>query len=227
MYFDSSYLIFVLPALLISMWASMQVKSTFSRYQQVHNRRGYTAAEVARQILNDNGLHHIRIERVSGNLTDHYDPAAGVIRLSDSTYHSSSVGAIGVAAHECGHAIQYAVGYFPMKIRKAIIPITNIGSQAAIPLAVLGFIMGAELLVNIGILLFCAVVAFQLITLPVEFNASGRALRTLEEENFLDEEELRGAKKVLSAAAMTYVAALLVAVGNLLRLLSMRDRRRR
>lgn len=225
MYFDSTYLIYVVPALLISLWASVHVKSTFARYNQIGNRRGYTGAQVARRILDDNGLTSVRIERVSGSLTDHFDPSAGVIRLSDSTYSSTSVGAIGVAAHECGHAVQYDVGYFPMQVRRAIIPLTQIGSSVAIPLAVIGIILGFSLLTEIGILLFCAVVVFQLVTLPVEFNASRRAMRTLEEDGILEDDELRGARKVLTAAALTYVAALLVSIGNLLRLLALRDRR--
>lgn len=225
MYFDSTYLIYVVPALLISLWASVHVKSTFARFNQVGNRRCITGAQAARRILDDNGLHSVRIERVSGSLTDHFDPSAGVIRLSDSTYSSTSVGAIGVAAHECGHAVQYDVGYFPMQVRRAIIPLTQIGSSVAIPLAVIGIIMGFSLLTEIGILLFCAVVVFQLVTLPVEFNASRRAMRTLEDDGILEDDELRGARKVLTAAALTYVAALLVSIGNLLRLLALRDRR--
>lgn len=224
---DRYYLFLVIPALLISMWAQVQVKSTFARYNRVPNRRGYTGAILARQILDENGLQHIRIERVAGQLSDHYSPKEDVIRLSDSTYNSTSVGALGVAAHEVGHAIQYDVGYFPIKIRNALIPITQIGSSVAIPLAILGLILSFPLLTEIGILLFCAVVLFQLFTLPVEFNASRRALRTLDEDGILDQDELKGAKKVLSAAAMTYVAALIVAIANLARLLALRDRNQR
>ncbi len=224
---DYYYWILVIPALLISLVAQIQVKSTFSRYSRVSNRRGYTAAMLARQILDENGLQHIRIERVSGELTDHYSPKEDVIRLSDSTYNSTSVGALGVAAHEVGHAIQYGVGYVPIKVRNAFIPITQIGSSIAFPLAILGLILEFPLLTEVGILLFCAVVLFQLLTLPVEFNASRRAIRTLQEDNILDSTELKGAKKVLKAAAMTYVAALLVAVANLLRLLALRNRNQR
>ncbi len=224
---DRYYLFLVIPALLISMWAQVQVKSTFARYNRVPNRRGYTGAMLARQILDENGLQHIRIERVAGQLSDHYSPKEDVIRLSDSTYNSTSVGALGVAAHEVGHAIQYDVGYFPIKIRNALIPITQVGSSVAIPLAVLGLILSFPLLTEIGILLFCAVVLFQLFTLPVEFNASRRAVRTLDEDGILDQDELKGAKKVLSAAAMTYVAALIVAIANLARLLALRDRNQR
>lgn len=224
---DRYYLFLVIPALLISMWAQVQVKSTFARYNRVPNRRGYTGAMLARQILDENGLQHIRIERVAGQLSDHYSPKEDIIRLSDSTYNSTSVGALGVAAHEVGHAIQYDVGYFPIKIRNALIPITQVGSSVAIPLAVLGLILSFPLLTEIGILLFCAVVLFQLFTLPVEFNASRRAVRTLDEDGILDQDELKGAKKVLSAAAMTYVAALIVAIANLARLLALRDRNQR
>ncbi len=224
---DYYYWILVIPALLISLIAQVKVKSTYARYNRVPNRRGYTAAMLARQILDENGLQHIRIERVAGELTDHYSPKEDVIRLSDSTYNSTSVGALGVAAHEVGHAIQYGVGYVPIKVRNAFIPITQIGSSIAFPLAILGLVLGFPLLTEVGILLFCAVVIFQLLTLPVEFNASHRAIRTLREDNILDADELKGAKKVLAAAAMTYVAALLVAFANLLRLLALRDRNQR
>ena len=224
---DYYYWILVIPAMIISLIAQIQVKSTFARYNRVPNRKGYTAAMLARQILDENGLQHIRIERVAGELTDHYSPKEDVIRLSDSTYNSTSVGALGVAAHEVGHAIHYGVGYFPIKVRNAFIPITQIGSSIAWPLAILGIILGFPLLTEVGILLFCAVVLFQLLTLPVEFNASHRAIRTLREDRILDEDELKGAKKVLAAAAMTYVAALIVAFANLLRLLALRNRDQR
>ncbi len=225
-YFDTYYLFLVVPALLIALWAQINVSTTFRKYNNVRNVRGITADEAARYILDDNGLYSVRIERVSGNLSDHYDPRSNVIRLSDSTYGNSSVGAIGVAAHEVGHAIQHATGYLPIKIRQAIIPITQIGSTIAIPLAVLGIIMSWDILITVGILLFCAVVLFQLITLPVEFNASNRALKTLENKNILEGRELAGAKKVLRAAALTYVAALLVAIANLVRLIALSNRRR-
>ena len=224
---DYYYWILVIPAMIISLIAQIQVKSTFARYNRVPNRKGYTAAMLARQILDENGLQHIRIERVAGELTDHYSPKEDVIRLSDSTYNSTSVGALGVAAHEVGHAIQYGGGYFPIKVRNAFIPITQIGSSIAWPLAILGIILGFPLLTEVGILLFCAVVLFQLLTLPVEFNASHRAIRTLREDRILDEDERKGAKKVLAAAAMTYVAALIVAFANLLRLLALRNRDQR
>lgn len=227
MFFDYYYVVLVIPALIIALIAQVRVKSTFHRYSGVQNRRQYTGAMVARQILDANGLASIRLERVRGELSDHYDPRAGVIRLSDSTFDSTSVGAIGVAAHEVGHAIQYQVGYLPIKIRNAIIPVTQLGSSLAIPIAVLGWIMGMDLLVQVGILLFCAVVVFQLITLPVEFNASRRAMETLSSDHILEGDELIGARRVLSAAAMTYVASLIVALANLLRLLALRNRNSR
>lgn len=224
---DYYYWILVIPAMIISLIAQIQVKSTFARYNRVPNRKGYTAAMLARQILDENGLQHIRIERVAGELTDHYSPKEDVIRLSDSTYNSTSVGALGVAAHEVGHAIQYGVGYFPIKVRNAFIPITQIGSSIAWPLAILGIILGFPLLTEVGILLFCAVVLFQLLTLPVEFNASHRALAAIEQNGILTDDELAGARKTLSAAAMTYVAATATALAQLLRLLVLFGNNRR
>lgn len=222
---DKYYFIFVIPAMLWAMWAQMRVNSTFKRYEQMFSRRGLTAAQAARNILDENGLHHIRIERVRGNLTDHYDPGAGVIRLSDSVSASTSVAAIGVAAHECGHAVQHAQNYSPLMLRSAIIPITNFGSKLAIPLFLAGLFF-SQALCTLGLLLFGLTALFQLITLPVEFNASSRALKTLESWNYLDNDELRGAKRVLSAAAMTYVAALAVSVAQLLRLMAIAGQRR-
>ncbi len=173
------------------------------------------------------GLHHVQIEQIAGSLTDHFDPTKRVVRLSQTVYSSNSVAAIGVAAHEVGHAIQHNVGYFPIKIRSAIVPMTNIGSFLAWPLAVLGIILGNETLALVGVCLFSLVVFFQLVTLPVEFNASRRALETIRRETILEGNEYQGAKKMLTAAALTYVAALVVAVANLLRLLSMVNRNRR
>lgn len=225
--FDYSYIIYVLPALVIAMLAQIHVKTSFGRYSKVYNRRGYTGYQIARDILDRNGLYHVKIERVPGSLTDHFDPTAGVVRLSDAVYSSTSVAAIGVAAHEVGHAIQHAKGYLPIKIRSAIVPITQIGSTLAWPLALFGIILGMESLAMIGVWLFLVVVVFQLITLPVEFNASRRALQTIKDQAFLEGEEYTGAKKMLTAAALTYVAALLVAIGNLLRLLSIVNRNNR
>ena len=225
-YMDTWYWILVLPALLISLWAQYRVSSTFRKYNEVRSVRGFRAEEVVRSILDENGLYQVQIERTSGELSDHYDPSSKVIRLSDSTYQNSSVAAIGVAAHETGHALQYAAGYFPIRIRQAIIPITQLGSTLAVPLALLGIVLSFDFLVTAGILLFCVVVFFQLVTLPVEFNASRRAIKTLRERNILEGEELEGAEKVLRAAALTYVAALLVALGNLFRLILLSRRRR-
>lgn len=230
MYFDSTYLI-VLPALIFAMIAQIMVKSTFEKYSRTVNSRGVTAYDAARRILDENGLYHITIEHVSGSLTDHYDPESNVIRLSDTVYDSTSVAAIGVAAHEAGHAVQYAKDYAPIKLRSAIIPITQVGSRLAVPLVLIGLLFSRNFgwLVTVGILLYTAVVLFQAVTLPVEFNASGRALKILDESNMLDYDELKMAKKVLSAAAMTYVAAMFSALATLLRLilLSNRGSRRR
>ncbi|HIQ58566.1 MAG TPA: zinc metallopeptidase [Candidatus Merdivicinus intestinavium] len=221
---DVTYLIFIVPAAIIAIWAQVRVKSTYSRYGQMLNREGLTGAQAARLILDRNGLQHIRIERVSGSLTDHYSPKENVIRLSDSTYNAPTIGAVGVAAHEAGHAVQYDVGYFPIRLRNGIIPICQIGSQLSWPLFLLGMIFQSGLLLDIGILLFCIATLFQLITLPVEFNASRRAMETLEGEGILAADELSGARKVLSAAAMTYVAALVTALAHLLRMLVLRNR---
>lgn len=216
----------VIISFLVALLVSFNVKHTYNKYSQVMSRRGYTADQIARMILDQNGLHNVQVERVSGNLTDHFDPNSNVVRLSDSVYGKSSVAAIGVAAHECGHAIQYAEEYSPMKVRAAIIPITNIGSTLAYPLVLLGIILGGiQPLITIGIWLFVAVVVFQLVTLPVEFNASGRALKTLEQSGYLDEDELGQSRSVLIAAALTYVAALFTAVAQLIRLIAISNRR--
>ena len=226
-YYDSYYLILVIPALLIATFAQMKVQSTFKKYADVMSRQNKTAAEVTRQILNQNDLHNVAIERISGNLTDHYDPKSNVIRLSDSVHDSTSVASIGVAAHEAGHAVQHATGYMPIKLRNTVFPIANIGSSLAFPLILLGIVLSFEPLISIGILLFSALVLFQLVTLPVEFNASRRAIRTLESNCILEDEELSSAKKVLSAAAMTYVAAALVSAMQLLRLILLSNNRRK
>ncbi|MGN0625975.1 MAG: zinc metallopeptidase [Oscillospiraceae bacterium] len=225
--FDPYYWILIVPSLLLALWAQMMVSSNFKKYSQVYNRRGYTGADAARMILDNNGLYHVRIERVSGNLTDHYDPKAEVIRLSDSVYGSASVAAVGVAAHEAGHAVQHATGYLPIKIRSAIIPVTQIGSQLSIPLILLGFLFQLKPLVFAGILFYATAALFQLVTLPVEFNASSRAMKVLEQSEMLAGDELAGAGKVLRAAAMTYVAALLTALAQLLRLILIFGGRRR
>lgn len=222
MFFFGNYYWLILIPLIVAMIASFNVKSTYNKYQQVRNSRGLTGEMAARQILDANGLHNVRIEHVSGNLSDHYDPRSNVVRLSDSTYSSASVAAVGVAAHEVGHAIQYAKGYSPMKLRSAVIPLTNIGSSLAYPLVILGLVFHSALgtmLINIGIILFLTVVIFQLATLFVEFDASSRAMKTLEDYHILEGSELKLSRKVLNAAALTYVAALFTAVMNLIRLI--------
>lgn len=216
---DRYYILLVIPAMLIALWAQMRVKSAFAQYSRVTVFSGLTGAQAARRILDANGLSNVRIEMVPGNLSDHYDPSAQVVRLSQEVYAKSTVAAVGVAAHETGHAIQHAVGYAPLTLRNAIIPLTNIGSGLSIPLVLIGFFMGLQSLVTLGILLFSLVTVFQLITLPVEFNASRRALQTLENYNMVTEQEQEGVQRVLTAAALTYVAALIVSVANLLRLL--------
>ena len=219
MYFDPTYLL-VIPAVIFALIAQIKVKTTFNRYSSEHNQHGYTAKEVARKILDDNGLQNVSIEYVKGNLTDHYDPSANVIRLSDSVYSSTSVAAIGVAAHEVGHAIQHAKGYAPIKVRQAIIPVTQIGSNLAFPLVIIGMLFSAlNWLVPVGIFLYTGVVFFQAVTLTDEFNASNRALKTLDENLILYKDEVKMARKVLGAAAMTYVAAMFSSLMSLLRLI--------
>ncbi len=222
-YFDWTYVILVIPAVLLAMWASANVNSTFRRYSTQYSRRGLTGAEAARRVLDANGLTQVRIEHISGNLTDHYDPKANVIRLSDSVYRNASTAAIGVACHEAGHAVQHAVGYGPIKLRNAIVPVTNIGSKLSMPLILLGLLLSAfdtklYYLVYAGIICFGLCAVFQLVTLPTEFNASRRALAAIESGNLLYDEELQGARKTLRAAALTYVAALAVSLMQLLRL---------
>ena len=215
---DKWYILLVLPALLLSMWAQHKVNSTFRQYSGLHNARGMTGAQAARQILDDHGLHHIAVARTGGELTDHYDPKEQVIRLSNSTYASTSVAAVGVAAHEAGHAVQHATGYAPLRLRTAIVPVTRIGSQISPFLLLIGLFLGWQPLVEFGILLFSLAAVFQLVTLPVEYNASRRALATLS-SGLLNAEETNGAARVLDAAALTYVAALITSIAQLLRLI--------
>lgn len=226
MYFlDYYYFIWVLPAMVLMIIAQISVKTTFSKYSK--KACNITGAEAARQVLQVNGVSGVKIERVSGNLTDHFDPRANVIRLSDAVYDSNSVAAAGVAAHEAGHAVQYALGYAPIKIRGAILPVCNLGSKLAIPLVIFGLIFEAFYLIDIGIIFFAVALLFQLITLPVEFNASRRAVSALSGYGILaNEDEVRGAKKVLFSAAMTYVTSFLVSLAQLLRLLALANRRR-
>ena len=231
MYWDWTYIVYVLPAVIFAMWASANVNGTFKKYAKIHSRRGITGAEAARRVLDSKGLTNVRIERVSGNLTDHYDPRTNVIRLSDSVYSGTSEAAIGVACHEAGHAMQYAESYAPIKLRNAIIPVTNIGSRLAMPLILVGIFLSylSDYLIifaYVGIICFAFSTVFQLVTLPTEFNASRRALSAIDDCGILDSEERSGAKKVLSAAALTYVAALAVSIMQLLRLITLVNRRR-
>ena len=229
---DMSYVILVLPCILLSLWASSNVNSTFKKYSGQFSRRGLTGAEAARRVLSAHGVGNVRIERVSGNLTDHFDPRTNVIRLSDNVYGNTSTAAIGVACHEAGHAVQYAQGYAPIKLRAAIIPVTNFGSRLAMPLILIGLLLAAfgdlsVILIDLGIACFGLSLVFQLVTLPVEFNASNRAMRAIADSNLLTEDEQAGARKTLRAAALTYVAATAVAFAQLLRLILLFGRRRR
>ena len=216
---DLSYLVLVVPAILLGLWAQARVQSTYARYSQVRAVRGITADQVARRILDPNGLRDVSIQRIAGSLTDHYDPRERVVRLSETVYGSPSIAAIGVAAHEVGHAVQHATGYAPLKLRTAIVSVTNIGSTLSMPLILIGILLNSSRLALVGVALFGLVAVFQLVTLPVEFNASSRALATLDGMDILGREELGGARQVLTAAALTYVAALIQSLAQLLRLL--------
>lgn len=224
MLFDWTYVVLVLPCVIFAMWASSSVNSTFNKYSKQYSSRGITGAQAAERVLRANGVTGVRIERVAGNLTDHYDPKTNVIRLSDNVYASTSTAAIGVACHEAGHAVQYAQNYGPIKLRAAIIPVTNIGSKLAMPLILIGLLLSflglvSFVFVYLGIACFGLSLVFQLVTLPVEYNASRRAMQTIESSEILTAEEQKGAKKTLSAAALTYVAATAVSLAQLLRLL--------
>lgn len=229
--FDIYYLVLVLPAILLSMWAQSKVNSNFKKYSKVYTAKNITGYDAARQILDSNGLYNVKIEAVAGNLTDHYDPRGNVLRLSDSVRNSTSVAAVGVAAHEAGHAIQHAEGYMPIKVRNSLVPVANLGSKMAFPLIVLGLLlMGGETLfgntcVWAGIILFSAAVLFQVVTLPVEFDASNRAIKVLSGEGYISDGEKEHVKRVLGAAALTYVAAAATGIAQLLRLILIaRDR---
>ncbi len=224
-YYMDAGIILVLIAGILSLIASSRVNSTFKKYSKMHTGRNITGAQAARSILDANGLHHVRVERVSGNLTDHFDPKANVIRLSDSVHDSVSVAAVGVAAHEAGHAVQHATAYKPILVRNSIVPVANIGSMAGPYLVILGLLMSYGPLAYAGIIFFSLAVLFQLVTLPVEFNASSRAIATLENDGYLESVEVPAVKKVLSAAAMTYVAAAAVSIAQLLRLIMLVGRR--
>jgi Zn-dependent membrane protease YugP len=226
---DIYYLLLVVPAFLLALWAQIKVKGTYKKMSAVRNSRGLTGAQAASRVLYEHGVTNVRIERVSGTLTDHYDPRANVIRLSDGVFDSTSVAAVGIACHEAGHAVQYAKNYAPIRMRNAILPVCNVGSKIGLPLAIIGLVIGSMVgrwLFWAGILLYGLVALFQLVTLPVEFNASRRALQTIDDTGMLAGDEYRGARKVLTAAALTYVAALAVSLANLLRLILRNTRRR-
>lgn len=216
---DMYYIVLVLPCVLFAFWAQAKVNGTFDRYSRVMNRRGLTGAQAAETVLRANGVTGVSIEYVAGKLTDHFDPRTNTIRLSASVYQSTSVASVGVAAHEAGHAVQYAVGYSPIRLRSAIVPLTQVGATAAMPLILLGLVLNFGVLIKIGIAAFALATVFQLVTLPVELDASHRALEAIGSARLLDEDEYGMAKKTLSAAAMTYVAALAVSLAQLLRLL--------
>ena len=232
MYLDMTYIVLVLPAVILSLWASWNVKRTFKKYAKVENSRGLTGADAARRVLDANGLRDVPVEHISGELSDHYDPKARAVRLSQSVWGSTSVAAVGVACHEVGHAIQNAQDYLPIKIRQAIIPATALGEKLSVPLLILGLLLSSYARVFIylayaGVALYALCAVFQLVTLPTEFDASRRALVSIQDMNLLDGEELTGAKKVLSAAALTYVAALATTLMQLLRFIILVNDRKR
>lgn len=217
-YFDPTYILVIIGAI-ICMAASANVNSTYRKYNRVGTSRRMAAKDVAQEILQNAGIYDVRIEHISGELTDHFDPRANVVRLSDSVYNSTSVAAIGVAAHECGHVIQHHEGYMPIKLRSAIVPIVNLGSKLSFPVILLGLFLGMTGMLKFGIWLFALTLLFQLVTLPVEFNASGRALKILENRGLLYGDEVKGARKVLTAAALTYITAAVSTILQLLRLI--------
>lgn len=225
-FYDYYYIILVIPAMILAIIAQVKVKSTYNKYAKVGNSRSITGAYAAQAVLTHYGIRDVRIEQVSGKLSDHYDPKAKVIRLSSEVYGGSSIAAVGIACHEAGHAAQHAENYAPIKIRNSLVPVCNIGSSLGIPLAIIGYFLGFEPLITVGLLLYAAIALFHLVTLPVEFNASRRAIKVIDETNLLYDNEMSGAKKVLSAAAMTYVASLIVALANLLRLVLRFNNRR-
>ncbi len=225
--FDIYYFILIIPALLFGLWAQSQVNTNFQKYSKIGTMRGMTGAEAADYILRQNGIYNVSIHRISGHLSDNFNPKTNVISLSESVYNSTSIAAIGVAAHEAGHAVQHAVNYKPIRIREMVIPVTQIGSWLYLPILLIGVFMSSQGLINLGILLFSTLAIFQLATLPVEFDASDRAIRTLSQSGILYGEEITGAKKVLRAAALTYVAALVSSLAQLLRLILIFGGRRR
>ena len=228
-YWDPTYIL-VIIGVIISLWASAKVKTTYSKYSRVRSMSGLTGAQAAERILHSAGLYDVRIEHISGDLTDHYDPKNRVLRLSDTVYGSVSVAAVGVAAHECGHAVQHATGYVPLKLRSSLVPAANFGSSIAWPLILIGLLINGQssaLFLNLGILAFSLAVLFQIVTLPVEFNASSRALHLLSGNGMLYEDEVRSVRKVLTAAALTYVAGAASAILQLLRIIVLSNSRRR
>lgn len=225
--FDIYYLILIVPALLFGLWAQSQVNTNFQKYSKIGTMRGMTGAQAAEYILQQNGIYDVEVRHISGHLSDNFNPKNKTINLSDSVYNSTSIAAIGVAAHEAGHAVQHAVNYKPIRIREMIIPVTQIGSWLYLPIIFVGFLFSSQYLVNLGIILFSTLAIFQLVTLPVEFNASDRAITTLSQSGILYGEEIDGAKKVLKAAALTYVAALVSSLAQLLRLIILFGGRRR
>lgn len=226
LYFDYYYLILVVPALIFSIAMQVKVNRAYSSFSKVRNSKGLTGEQAAIRVLNHYGINDVRIERVGGKLTDHYDPKERVIRLSEGVYGNDSVTAVGIACHEAGHAAQHAEKYAPIRVRNAILPVCNIGSQIGLPLAILGYFLGFEPLISIGLLLYALIALFQIITLPVEFNASRRAVKVMSSDGMLYDDELYGAKKVLTAAALTYVAALVATLANLLRFILRFNRNR-
>ncbi len=226
LFYDYYYIILVIPAMILAFVAQGMVKSTYNKFSKVGNSRNITGAYAAQAVLTHYGIHDVRIEQVSGKLTDHYDPKAKVIRLSSGVYSGTSIAAVGVACHEAGHAAQHAESYAPIKVRNTLVPVCNIGSTLGIPLAIVGYFLGFEPLITIGLMLYALIAVFHLVTLPVEFNASQRAIRVIDETRLLYDDEITGAKKVLKAAAMTYVASLVVALANLLRLILRFNNRR-
>lgn len=223
--YTTAYFLCIL-AFVFALICLLTVKTTFNKYSRIGSRRGITAAEAARRILDRNGLYNVQVERISGNLTDNYNPRTNIVSLSDSVYNSTSLAAIGVAAHECGHAVQHAQDYVPIKIRTAVFPLAQLGSSMYFIVFIVGLIFSFDPLVDAGIILFLFVVLFQLVTLPVEFNASRRAMSTIRSEGLLEQDEMYGARRTLTAAAMTYVASLAVSFTQLLRLLAIRNNRR-
>lgn len=217
-FFDPTMII-LLPAIAIAIYAQYKVKSAYNKYSYIKSKSGLTGADIAKKLLKNNNINDVQVKRIEGDLNDHYDPKDKVLNLSDGVYGSNSLAAIGIAAHEAGHAIQDYDNYKPLSIRAKLVPAANIGSQAGLPLAIFGFFLQSQIMIAIGFVVFLAAVFFQIVTLPVEFNASNRAIKQLNQNSYLDSNELQGAKKVLRAAAFTYVAATLVAIANLLRIL--------